>query len=178
MELEAEIEEAFRKLRIAPPVEGRLSGALSLPGIGRDLVWLRNVKRDPTSWAATKKQLIALKKRSDALSKDSSAIGSLPIQWRLLVISLANEIIPSRPPRRGGAPKKDRARKAARIAAERYFVLTGNRPTRISPWEGGKAHGPFIDFLEKIFEILEIKASARSQAKAAIDFVNKNYPIK
>jgi hypothetical protein len=57
-----------------------------------------------------------------------------------------------------------------------FYGLTGTRPTRITPTGGGKAHGPFLEFLATTYTILGIKASAENQAKAAINFVMKKYP--
>jgi hypothetical protein len=63
----------------------------------------------------------------------------------------------------------------ARTVAEHFYGLTGTRPTRITP-TGGKAHGPFLEFLATTYTILGIKASAENQAKAAINFVTEKYP--
>jgi hypothetical protein len=55
-----------------------------------------------------------------------------------------------------------------------YQVRNNWRTTQ--PPGGGKAHGPFLEFLATIYRILGIKASAENQAKAAINFVMKKYP--
>lgn len=66
----------------------------------------------------------------------------------------------------GGRPKKFTARAVARSAAFHYHALTGKAPAPING-NCGPAHGPFLDFLAEVFEILGIKASAESQAKEA-----------
>lgn len=63
-----------------------------------------------------------------------------------------------------GAPRKDRAKQTTLHAAKVYQNITGKSPTRVTV--DGVAGGPFLEFLSKIFETLEIKASAESQTKA------------
>ncbi|MEA2934530.1 MAG: hypothetical protein QOD74_1176 [Variibacter sp.] len=132
-----------------------------------------NVKREVASWGATEKNLRALKKYANALFEDPAAMAYLPIRLRELIADIAFAEIPAPPPTKTGAPKKDLARKVARFTAEHFFGLTGNRPTRVV--KDGKPYGPFIDFLGKVYKILNIKASAESQAKEAIEFVNKKF---
>jgi hypothetical protein len=95
---------------------------------------------------------------------------------RILIVEIAQENPKLPPPAGRGAPQKNLAMQVARTVAEHFYGLTGTRPTRITPTGGGKAHGPFLEFLATTYTILGIKASAENQAKAAINFVMKKYP--
>ena len=177
--LEAKLDAELRSLPIWRPGDGRLSYKSTIPGIVRQLALMKRVKHEAYSAEATKKKLISMKKHADALYKDLSAMVSLPMHWRVVVASIAHAEIPDLPPRAGrGRPVKNLAPKVARITAEHFFGLTGHRPTRITPSQGGKARGLFIKHLAMIYEILGIEGSAENQAKAAIKFVNNKYPKK
>jgi hypothetical protein len=118
-----------------------------------------------------------LKKHAKILCEDMSAMALLPLKLRILIVEIAHAEDPKLPPPAGrGAPQKSQVTQVARTVAEHFYGLTGKRPTRITPPEGGKAHGPFLEFLATIYRILGIKASAENQAKAAINFVMKKYP--
>jgi hypothetical protein len=175
--LQAELEAAFRKLPIAPPDDGRIPYEWLIPGIGRQLALMKPVDRKVASPDATKRKLVALKKHAKILCKDMSAMALLPLKPRILIVEIAHAEDPKLPPPAGrGAPQKSQATLVARTVAEHFYGLTGTRPTRITPTGGGKAHGPFLEFLATIYRILGIKASAENQAKAAINFVMKKYP--
>src|SRR5580704_18908444 len=103
-----------------------------------------------------------------------SAMALLPLKLRILIAEIAQENPKLPPPAGRGAPQKSLAMQVARTVAE--HGLTGTRPTRITPPGGGKAHGPFLEFLATTYRILGIKASAENQAKAAINFVREKYP--
>lgn len=60
-----------------------------------------------------------------------------------------------------GRPKKDRAFRAARAAADDFYQLTGMAPT-------GTATGDFCFFLDKIFRALGVDGGASNFAKQAI----------
>jgi hypothetical protein len=68
---------------------------------------------------------------------------------------------------RGAKPRRQ-AKKIASSVATHYFRITGKFPTVITPSDGGKAYGPFLDLLSEVFRLLNVKASAESQAKEAI----------
>ena len=175
--LQAELEAAFRKLPIAPPDEGGIPYECLIPGIGRQLALMKPVDRKVASPDATKRKLVALKKHAKILCEDMSAMALLPLKLRILIVEIAHAEDPKLPPPAGrGAPQKSQVTQVARTVAEHFYGLTGTRPTRITPPGGGKAHGPFLEFLATIYRILGIKASAENQAKAAINFVMKKYP--
>jgi len=175
--LQAELEAAFRKLRIAPPDDGGIPYELLMPGIVHELALMKAVDRKVVSRDATKRKLLAMKKHAKMLCEDMSAMALMPMKLRLLIVEIAHAEIPKLPPPGGkGAPQKDFAGNIARTVAEHFYGLTGTKPTRITPPEGGKAHGPFLALLATVYRILGIKASAENQAKAAIKFVNEKYP--
>ena len=175
--LQAELEAAFRKLPIAPPDDGGIPYEWLIPGIGRQLALMKSVERKVASPDATKRKLVALKKHAKILCEDMSGMALLPLKLRILIVEIAHAENPKLPPPAGrGAPQKSLAMQVARTVAEHFYGLTGTRPTRITPPGGGKAHGPFLEFLATTYRILGIKASAENQAKAAIKFVMKKYP--
>ena len=165
---------AFRKLPIAPP--GGIPYEWLIPGIGRQLALMKPVERKVASPDATKRKLVALKKHAKIHCEDMSAMALLPLKLRILIVEIAQENPKLPPPAGRGAPQKSLAMQVARTVAEHFYGLTGTRPTRITPPGGGKAHGPFLEFLATTYRILGIKASAENQAKAAINFVMKKYP--
>ena len=176
-EIEAELEAVFRALPISRPRDGRIPVEWTMPELVRELATLRDHKRQGSTWNETKRKLLAMKKYANAVLKDDPlAIAHFPFELRILVGAVADAEFPG-PPSGRGQPQKTLARKVARITAERFFALTQKRPTRITPVEGStSATNPFVELLDKVYRILGIKASAASQAKAAIRFVAKNYP--
>jgi hypothetical protein len=62
----------------------------------------------------------------------------------------------------------------ARVVAQHYYGLTGQKPTRRVKWDDGRAYGPFLELLNAVYGILDIKASAdaviKSGAIAAMEF--------
>jgi hypothetical protein len=173
---QAKLEAAFRKLTIVPPDDGKIPYEWLIPCIGRKLALMKPVDRKLASADVTKQKLLALKKRAKMLCQDMPTLALVPLKLRASIVEIGHMEIPKSPrPAGRGAPKKDLAAKIARTVAEHFYGLTGTRPTRITPPEGGKAHGPFLDLLATIYEILEVEASAENQAKAAIQFVNKKY---
>ena len=146
--LQAELEAAFRKLPIAPPDDGGIPYEWVIPGIGRQLALMRPVDRKVASPDATKRKLVALKKHAKILCEDMSGMALLPLKLRILIVEIAHAENPKLPPPAGrGAPQKSLAMQVARTVAEHFYGLTGTRPTRITPTGGGKAHGPFLEFL-------------------------------
>lgn len=65
-------------------------------------------------------------------------------------------------------PTKAYAGAVADKCAELFLSLTGRMPTVNVNIETHKAHGPFLDFLDGIFEAFEIKASSEATGRAAI----------
>jgi hypothetical protein len=60
-------------------------------------------------------------------------------------------------------PEKIQERKIARVVAQHYYDLTGKAPSVST--KDGKANGPFLDLLNAVYEILDVRASAESQAR-------------
>jgi hypothetical protein len=174
--LQAELEAAFRKLPIAPADDGRIPYERLIPGIGRQLALMKPVDRKVASPDATKRKLVALKKHAKILCEDMSAMALLPLKLRILIVEIAQENPKLPSPAGRGAPQNSLAMQVAQTVAEHFYGLTGTRPTRITPTGGGKAHGPFLEFLATTYRILGIKASAENQGKAAINFVREKYP--
>jgi hypothetical protein len=176
-QLQLALEAALRRLPVAAPVGPGIPYETLIPGIARQLSLMQPNDHKLASPATTRRKLIALKKRAEALSKDMSAAVHLPLQQRLAIIAIAYAETCKLPrPARTGAPQKQLALRVACTVAEHYYALTGKKPTRITPCEGGKACGPFVAFLTEIFKLLGIKASAENQAKASIKFMAKTYP--
>jgi hypothetical protein len=67
-------------------------------------------------------------------------------------------------------PKKTAARAIAARAVIVYEALTGKKATRSvhAYVDGQPEYGPFVDFLNDLFEALEVEASAENYAKEAI----------
>jgi hypothetical protein len=184
--IERELEAAFRTLSIWRPEPGdqRISAEFYMPELVRELAMLRNTGRRGVAWDETKRKLLGMKRYASALLQTPLEIASFPLEVRILIASVAG-LDTSKPPRsHNGRPKNVRARKVAEITAERFFQLTGHRPTRRTAAERskhaqpGETYGPFIDLLDRVYRILGIEASAASQAVAAITSLNKKYPEK
>jgi hypothetical protein len=65
-----------------------------------------------------------------------------------------------------GRPRKKRAHAVATAAVEVFEGLTGKKATIVG--KPGKSGGPFLDFLEAVFEACEIGASPEAQARAVL----------
>jgi hypothetical protein len=153
-DIEAKLQAAFLALPIArpKPEDRRIPVDRTIPELVRELATLRRVKREAPSWKAittATKRLIAMQKNANTLLKYPLVMMGWPMQLRILVASVAHAKIPTRPARGTGAPPKDLARKAARITAERFFQLTGKKPTRTTPVMGGKSDSPFVSLLKE-----------------------------
>lgn len=67
-----------------------------------------------------------------------------------------------------GAPRKDRALRIAHLVGDRYQFLTGERPTVSFDEIAHKDYGEFPTLLRKVFDVLEIEASASSMARKVV----------
>lgn len=67
-----------------------------------------------------------------------------------------------------GRPRAIQAMESARACAIVYQDLTGKRPARRIQWDTGSAYGPFHDFVEDIFRVLELSESAEHAIHAAM----------
>jgi len=86
--------------------------------------------------------------------------------------ALANSV--SAPPRKAGSRMKSEPKRLPIIVANFYFNLTGRAPT-ITRFNSAESHsgGDFLDLLEAIFRILEVKGKPRPAAEFAI----KNWAV-
>jgi hypothetical protein len=92
-----------------------------------------------------------------------------PLEERLAIARIARSKVD--PSGRSGRPRKGVARRVATFLAQNFEALTGEAPGRITLVEEGMAKrssGRFIDLLSEIYRVLEIGASADSQAKVAL----------
>jgi hypothetical protein len=123
-----------------------------------------------------------MKKHAKLVWDDKRAIADLPLQTRLSIAMIASLDTSNPRASEHGAPKKTLARKVAETTAEHFFQLTRQRPTRRVATDTSKlaepnqTYGPFVEFLDVIYKILAIEASAASQAGSAIKYLNKKYP--
>jgi hypothetical protein len=89
----------------------------------------------------------------------------LTTRLRILIAIASRAEVPDQPPNRG--PKeKDHPRSIARMTAEHYYRLTGDKPHVNTNPGTRKAYGPFLVLLTEIYAALGIEASAESQARA------------
>jgi hypothetical protein len=63
-----------------------------------------------------------------------------------------------------GRPRKRRAEMITAVAALGFWWLTGKHPSRRTDSEG--AYGPFLDFLERVFDACKFAESTEAQFKA------------
>jgi hypothetical protein len=176
-DLQTQLEALFHELPIAPPHGQGIPYAMLIPGIGRQLALMKGVDPKPQRRHDTRCKLMTMKRHARVLCEDIPAMAHLPLELRLSVLQMARAEIPDLVPMtRKGAPPKVLAEKVACTVAEHFYALTGNRPTRITPAEGGKAYSPFLRLLATTYRLLGIKASAENQAKSAIKFINEKYP--
>ena len=66
-----------------------------------------------------------------------------------------------------GRPQETVANMTAKLLAQHFHELTGGPPTIITPTKPGKAYGPFLTFVQAVFEILDISASPEAAARLA-----------
>jgi hypothetical protein len=97
-----------------------------------------------------------------ALNYRPGALRTLHIQLRILHAAAKEAKVETR----RSPPTKPQARKIARVVAQHYSRLTGKEPT--VPAKDGKAYGPLLKLLQAVYRILDIKASAESQARYLI----------
>lgn len=181
---ERRLEDAFRSLPIWKPEadDTRIPIEWTIPDIVRELAMLRNTAGTHRPWEVAKRKLERLKKYANAVWDDKPTIAALPSEVRCSIAIIANLDTSNPRASEAGAPKKILAHMVAEITAERFLQLTGQRPTRRVAVDGSKlvtpsqAYGPFVEFLDRIYGILAIEASAASQTENAIKYLNKKYP--
>lgn len=175
------IEAAYREAAAKAPMEKspRTSKAipyeLAIPGMGRELMLM--MSGAPRKLLPPKKALAELRKTSDGLlavldllpPEAAAALDmsqkTLP-DLRLKLRVLSEEAKAARIVRKAGPPEKVQATKIARAVAVHYYHFMGRNPS--VPKREGKAYGPYLNLLSKIFKILELKASAESQAEKVV----------
>lgn len=169
------LEDAFRALPTGPfePILG-IPPQFLISGIGRQLMLMRPVAVHKTHTPAKKSlskvagMAASLTDALDSLPQEAieainfnwSKIGTLRLQLRVLHLGAKT----AKPNVVRGAPKKGQPRVIAEVVATHYWVITGKKPT--VPKKAGVSYGPFLKLLKTVFEILEIRASAQSQAEA------------
>ena len=96
-----------------------------------------------------------------------------------LILRIANastEIAHAQVPSEG--PRRIRAGEIAAVAAEAYIDLTGLPPSRHVDVSGtnqkAREKGPFVAFLQELYDLLRIDASAASQAKKLLEEIGEN----
>ncbi len=177
--MEVALEEAFRRLPIrrGDPSRG-IPYEVLIPDISRELILMRSGSQPPKGASASvaQKKLASLSRATgrtikeldqlpsnavDALNLRPAALRDLTTRLRILQATAAS----AKPQESSslGQPPKVQARKIAQTVALHYERLTGLSPTVST--KGGKAYGPFVTFLSTVFDILEIDASAESQAR-------------
>ena len=166
------LEGAFRALP-----KGRSRGALGIspdllvPGIGRALLVQAG---QPRRHIPAKKAIEKLERSSDRLIKaievvppevfkalnfTRPAMFRLQVALRALYFAAHNADMTVN---RGRRPS-EQANAIAESVALHYWALTARKPTVRK--NDGKPYGPFLILLKAVFEILEIEASAPSQAE-------------
>ncbi|MCP2679263.1 hypothetical protein NHF45_06945 [Maricaulaceae bacterium NA33B04] len=76
----------------------------------------------------------------------------------------ARTMLENAPPVKG-APKKHQAEAISLVAKEIYEEVTGKPVGHTVNPDGGERTGPFIDFLNALYNVCSIKASAQAQVK-------------
>lgn len=199
-EMEAMLEAALLKLtrdapQEAPPADG-IPYAHGIPNIVRQLMLMRPTggsmpHSESATVQSTKRELDLVVRRAKALLAAVEALhkpaidalgyregwttgpGGFETQLRTLVVMAQN----AKPVglQRGaglGAKVKTQTQAIARVAACHYLGLVGRMPTvRV---RDGQAYGPFVEMLDSVFQALGIEASAESQARKAIAFMEKS----
>ena len=178
-ERQAKVEAALRTFSILDSPPGTIPYSTLIPQISMELVWEARAAPPTVSRKTARnklKSLIKTAKAMEALLSDPSLAVEIPLEERLSIVRIAHlEVDLSGQ----GTARKDAAARVARLLAHHFEGLTGSPPTRITPLKDGMAQpsgGPFVNLLGEIFGILGISASADSQAKSAIEAMEKNQP--
>jgi hypothetical protein len=167
------LEAAFRNLQIKQFEKATgIPYKFLIPGMGRELMLMSPIPRPKTIGA--KKALDNLTQSTgliikvldslpqtvlDALNFQPAALRELKTKLRILHVVAKQADVNAR----SGAPKKAQPSKIALVVARHYYGLTGKKPT--VPKKDGIAYGPFLELLKAVYGILDIKASAASQAE-------------
>lgn len=185
-EKQAALEAAFRKLDIKTGhsvLEGRaIPYAVCIPLIARQILLLATSPkpRHPTvSGNKARKELkkLAMVTRRcvavlDGISQ--TALDALPTRLEFFNLPdmtkklrmLSASANAAEPPPVQAQRKKDLPAIIAQEVALHYCRLTGEKPTRRTDWDTKKAYGPFLNLLDNVYEILNVKAKADSVVKA------------
>jgi hypothetical protein len=176
------LETAFRKLQLPRSIEGvkGIPYETLIPGIPRQLMLMapwqcrRNIlspKQALRQLDDTSARLVDLMDRLppivvEALNFRQRALSDLKTKLRILnCAAKSTKVPPSR-----GAPRKIQARKVAVAVAQHYYGLTSKKPT-VPKDKNERPYGPFLNLMTAVFEILEVNASALSQA----EYVTRNW---
>jgi hypothetical protein len=134
---------------------------------------------NPTTTKQAERELLALRSRLGALRRQvgkmsktaidamaSAGVGGDDLGGLVQMEEAAQRALERLRARRG-RPHKQRADWVTLIAASVFSRLTGVLPTLRTDLKG-RAHGPFVELLEAVFETYGITASAEARAKAFI----------
>ncbi len=167
------LEDAFRSLPIkrfkktnAIPYE------IMIPGMGRQLMLMTPAAPPqilPTAVLRNLKQSSAriIKVLDSHPSIAFSAMNYKSVELKALIIKLkllSDVTASAMVERRRGRPTIIQPAEIAEVVAQHYFGLTGRKPA-VSKNLLGVAFGPFLELMQKVFEILGVEASALSQAE-------------
>lgn len=192
------LEAAFLKLRLSSPGAVGIPYVALLPSIARELLMLAHGPDDvpsamkPASTARSKRQLAAVGKAADLLAGAIADLNRpardaliLSDEWlrrvsgdlALLRADARNAEVPEQAATEGtGRPKKLVAQRVSHWVGLHYQGLTGKPPSIAVSAATHVAGGQFVDLLREVFEVLELKASAESQAKALIREMKEKTP--
>jgi hypothetical protein len=178
------IEMAFRELAIAPVSPDTLSYEGLIPEIPRQLVLLRG--NPPPEKLPPKASLKRLTEATSALSRLLQCMSPLALEAVATKLDEINFPDPSLAalkkqllwleyaakcaelPNSRRAPTKTQSRKIAEAVAEHYEALTGKKPTVSFDQKNSKDYSPFVTLLQRVYDALNVNASAASQARALI----------
>ncbi len=179
----ARIESAFRKLKIRPSRERLLPGMVRILG---SLVGKANTKTPPQFLIVGRQRSNReLQRVAELASLLAEALGRLHEPG---VVALADQgvlrhrVIPplqaiskaarkakgrNRGPRKPVTGRKQRleVKAIAKLVGRAYRLLTGRKPTISTDWDTGKASGPFIELMTRIFRALRVKGSPEAAAR-------------
>ena len=181
-ERRAELEDAFRGLSENNETTSENPYEQVIPNIARELMLISPImpkapgevtehraKRELSNIAKTLNEALGSLSETSlaALNFRREALLSLMTTLGILSHSASKANIPQISGNSGlGQPKKVQPRQIALVVARHYNGLTGKAPT--VPSKDGKAYGPFMGLLKKVYEIIGVDASAEAQAKNAV----------
>ena len=174
------VEEVLRRFATSePPCRDGTPFSFLIPDLSREIVRLAWGNLPSVPRKAARAKLEALKKAAAAMKADFLADRSLavafPLEERLSIALIAHSKVVLNG--QCGSPRKHSEQSIARFLAGHFKGLTGDDPGRSTPVKDGYAlptGGRFIQLLSEIYRVLGIAASPDSQARAALEAMEKN----